>query len=100
MDQINEIDSSHLFISDNVELFYFLADRPAYALPISYDNYTQQARQDYDQQVAATQERLDKGAVIVLFYPQGDRSQVLARLDVVQLNEFPQAVFYIKSSQN
>ena len=100
VDQINEIDSSHLFISDNVELFYFLADRPAYALPISYDNYTQQARQDYDQQVAATQERLDKGAVIVLFYPQGDRSQVLARLDVVQLNEFPQAVFYIKSSQN
>jgi hypothetical protein len=91
---LNQIDSSHLFISDNVELFYFLAERPAYAFPISYDNYTQQERQDYNDQIAKAKNRLEQGAIIVLFYPEEGQIKALDQLGVKTLYEFPQATFY------
>jgi 4-amino-4-deoxy-L-arabinose transferase-like glycosyltransferase len=91
---LNQIDSSHLFISDNVELFYFLAGRPAYAFPISYDNYTQQERQDFNDQIAKARNRLEQGAIIVLFYPEEGQKKALEQLGVETLYEFPQATFY------
>ncbi|OGO26519.1 MAG: hypothetical protein A2136_10570 [Chloroflexi bacterium RBG_16_54_11] len=91
---IDNIDASHLFISDNVELFYYLAGRPAYAFPISFDNYTQQERQDYEAQIAKARERLGKGAIIVLFFPEETQQRTLAQLGVQTLYEFPQAIFY------
>jgi hypothetical protein len=91
---LHEIDSSHLFISDNVELFYFLAGRPAYAFPISYDIYTQRARQDYEEQIAKAKDRLENGAIIVLFFPVEERQKALKQLGVEILYEFPQAVFF------
>jgi hypothetical protein len=91
---LNQIDSSHLFISDNVELFYFLAGRPAYAFPISYDNYTQQERQDYNDQITKARKRLEQGAIIVLFYPEEGQIKALEQLGVDVLYEFPQAIFY------
>jgi len=91
---LNQIDSSRLFISDNVELFYFLAGRPAYAFPISYDNYTQQERQDYNLQIAKAKNRLEQGAIIVLFYPEEGQKKALDQLGVETLYEFPQAIFY------
>jgi hypothetical protein len=96
---LNEIDTSHLFISDNVELFYYLAGRPAYAFPISYDHYTQQQRQDYEEQIAKAKDRLDKGAIIVLFYPDEEQQTVLKQLGVETLYEFPQAIFYHQPGQ-
>jgi len=96
---LNDIDNSHLFISDNVELFYFLAGRPAYAFPINYDNYTEQARQDYEQQIAKAKNRLDKGAIIVLFQPDEQRQKALEQLGVEKLYEFPQAIFYHQPGQ-
>jgi 4-amino-4-deoxy-L-arabinose transferase-like glycosyltransferase len=94
---LDSIDNSHLFISDNVELFYFLAGRPAYAFPISYDSYTQQARQDYTEQIARAKTNLDHGAIIVLFQPNAERENVLQQLGVDTLYKFPQAIFYQKS---
>ena len=91
---LNQIDSSHLFISDNVELFYFLAGRPAYAFPISYDNYTQQERQDYNSQISTAKDRLERGAIIVLFFPEEGQKKALEQLAVETLFEFPQAIFY------
>ena len=96
---LNEIDTSHLFISDNVELFYFLAGRPAYAFPIIYDNYTQQYRQDYAQQIATAENRLENGAIIVLFQPDEARQKALEQLNVKTLYQFPQAVFYNQPGQ-
>ena len=94
MQALNGIDSSHLFMSDNVELFYFLAGRPAYAFPISFDNYTQRAREDYAAQITKAKDRLENGAIIVLFVPTEERQKTLEQLGVDILYEFPQAVFY------
>jgi 4-amino-4-deoxy-L-arabinose transferase-like glycosyltransferase len=96
---LDSIDNSHLFISDNVELFYFLAGRPAYAFPISFDDYTQQARQDYAQQIARAKTNLENGAIIVLFRPDAERENVLQQLGVDTMYQFPQAVFYQNSGQ-
>lgn len=96
---LNEIETSHLLISDNVELIYFLAGRPAYAFPISYDNYTQQYRQDYDQQIVLAKARLNEGAIIVFFKPDEVQQEALKQINAVILNEFPQAVFYSKPGQ-
>ena len=96
---LNGIDKSHLFISDNVELFYFLAGRPAYAFPIKFDDYTQQARQDYSEQIARAKTRLENGAIIVLFQPNADRQNVLQQLNANTIYSFPQAIFYQKAGQ-
>ena len=96
---LDSIDNSHLLISDNVELVYYLAGRPAYAFPISFDSYTQQARQDYAEQIARAKTNLDHGAIIVLFQPNAERENALQQLGVDTMYKFPQAIFYQRSDQ-
>ncbi len=52
-------------VSNNPEMLYILAGRPAYVRPISYDHYQQAFRQDYEQQFQMLAEQLEMGGVFV-----------------------------------
>jgi hypothetical protein len=54
-------------ISDNPEMVYYLTDRPAYMIPIKYDDYQQAFREDFPEQIELARDRLAAGAVLVVF---------------------------------
>lgn len=82
-------------ITNNPELIYVLSDRPAYMRPIPFDHYQQERREDYQHQLEATEERLQEGAVFVVFRPveAADRATI-EFAQVEKLGSFAHAVFY------
>jgi hypothetical protein len=97
---LRELGQDRPLISNDIELIYVLADRPAYRFPIEYDHYQQAVRDDLDEQIQFTREQLNDGGVIVLF----DAAALDAELEIVQLLgaipllEFEGAYFF--SGQN
>lgn len=92
---LQELPEDTLIITNNLELVFIFAERPAYALPIPYDHYTETARADFDEQVALASQRLDEGAVI-MFYGEPDDSdlEVIDLLDVQVIQQFYQSTLY------
>ena len=90
-----DLDPERRLISNNVELVYVLADRPAYAFPIAYDHYVQEARADFEKQLDTARQRLADGAVIVYFgSPEAEDQEILDALNASPWRELPQATFY------
>ena len=82
-------------ISDNPELVYFLIDRPAYMIPIKFDVYQQESRADYAQQIELARDRLEAGAILVVFgEPSAEEAETLDLLAVTALETHPEAVIY------
>jgi hypothetical protein len=82
-------------ISDNPEMVYYLIDRPAYMIPIKFDLYQQEFRQDYPEQIELARERLAGGSVLVVFgAPSEEEAETIQRLGVMALHTYPDAVVY------
>jgi len=78
-------------VSNNPELVYILVGRPAYVRPISFDNYEQAERLDYEQQFATLSSQLGGGGVFVLFDElELDDRAFIDRLKLQPLESFPQ----------
>jgi hypothetical protein len=78
-------------VSNNPELVYILVGRPAYVRPISFDNYEQAVRSDYEEQFATLSSQLGSGGVFVLFDQlEPDDQAFIDRLDLQPLESFPQ----------
>jgi hypothetical protein len=89
---LGRLDSSDSIISNNPELVYVLSARAAYIIPIQYDPYTLAARQDFDQQIRATENRLADGAKVVIFGMPDEREQeVLKMLPLERFDTFDSA---------
>lgn len=92
--ELESMDPGRLLISNDIELVYVLAGRPAHALPILFDHYIQREREDFDLQLALTKERLEGGAVIVFFGdPDPEEAEILHLLEVEPFQVFPGAEF-------
>ena len=82
-------------ITDNPEMVYYLMDRPAYMMPIKFDLYQQAFREDYNQQIELARDRLEAGAVLVVFgEPSKDEAEALRLLEVLPLQTYDEAVVY------
>jgi len=95
VEMLESIEGSALIISNDPEMVFIFVDRPAYQLPLKVDYHTTQEREDYQQQVEATREKLNQGGVIVLFTPMTEReSEVIELLNAELLDTFIGSAFY------
>jgi hypothetical protein len=95
VEMLESVKRSAPIISNDPEMVYIFADRPAYLLPLKVDYHTTQEREDYDQQIEATREKLIQGGLIVIFSPMTEREfEVVELLDVELLDEFYGSAFY------
>jgi hypothetical protein len=82
-------------VSNNPEMVYILTGKPAYVRPISYDQYQEQPRDDYRQQLEFTKRVLDHGSVFVVFdQPEADDTRLIEFAGLVQIDRTPNARFY------
>jgi hypothetical protein len=82
-------------LSENPEMVYFLIGRPAYAMPIKFDQYRQVFREDFAQQLELAGDRLKAGAILVVFGdPSDEQAEVIRLLGVTPLQTFEGAVVY------
>jgi hypothetical protein len=95
LDLAQDLRAAPVVITDNPEMVYYLADRPAYMMPIKYDQYQQAFRQDYPQQIDLAHDRLEAGAVLVIFgEPSADEAEAIDLLKVSALRTYAGAVTY------
>jgi hypothetical protein len=93
--RLEAVDKSKPIISNDPEMVYILINRPAYMMPIQYDFNANVEREDFDQQVEATREKLRRGGVIVLFSPMTQAEMEVANiLDAKLLDSFLGSLFY------
>lgn len=82
-------------VSNNPEMIYVLVDRPAYVRPISYDQYQNAPRQDYEQQLAFIADQMERGAAFVVFDQlEPDDLALIGGLGLQLVAEYPQACIY------
>jgi hypothetical protein len=92
---LRAIDSEIPIISNNPEMVFILAGRPAYLLPIRFDAYSQTERADYEKNVRANRRRLEEGAVLVILgNPDEGALQAMDDLNVTPIRGFSSAMFY------
>jgi len=92
---LSEIDPSTPIISNNPEMIFILANRPAYLLPIRVDAYTQSEREDYEQNIKANRRRLEDGAILVILgNPDEGALEAMNDLNVTPLQGFSAAMFF------
>jgi hypothetical protein len=88
---IRHVPAALPLVSNNPELVYILVGRPAYVRPISFDNYQQAARADYEQQFQVLKEQLRGGGVFVLFDElEPDDQAFIDRMGLRPQQDFPQ----------
>lgn len=93
--KLQSIDLSTPIISNDPERVYILVDRPAYLLPLEVDYHTTREREDFDQQLQATREKLSLGGVIVMFTPMSEsESDVVNLLGAEPLYMSNRCIFY------
>jgi hypothetical protein len=66
---LSSIDPGRVILTNNPEIYYVLTDHPAYVRPIRYDQYQDELRQDYQEQLEAAKARMEAGARLVIFRP-------------------------------
>jgi hypothetical protein len=92
---LDAIGPDRTLISNNPEIVYILIDRPAYVRPIRYDQYQDAYRQDYEDQLEATKERIAAGARLVIFRPLEETDLVtIEYTGAEELASFPHAAIY------
>jgi hypothetical protein len=92
---LEQLEPDQPILSNNPELVYILASRPAYVRPIRYDHYQERFRQDYEEQLQSAQEKLSAGGVLLIFKPvEAVDEVVIKRSGVVELADYDQAVIF------
>lgn len=92
---LQQVGPEQPILSNNPELVYVLADRPAYARPIRYDHYQEAFREDFESQLRAAEEKLEAGGVYVVFHPvEAVDEQTLEFTGAEKLVSYDQATFY------
>jgi hypothetical protein len=87
-------------VSNNPEMIYILTEKPAYVRPISYDQYQEQPRDDYQRQLEFTKGVLEHGSVFVVFdKPETDDTRLIEFAGLVQIDRTPNARFYALAGQ-
>ena len=95
VEALRNIDPDQTIISNNPEMAFILADRPAYLLPIRVDAYTQREREDYSQNIASNRKRMESGAILVIFgNPDEGALEAMNDLNVTPLQGFNSAMLY------
>jgi hypothetical protein len=85
-------------VSNNPEMVYILTGKPAYVRPISYDQYQEQAREDYQQQLRDITAILNKGSVFVVFEQlEADDTSLIDYAGLVEIDQTPHAFFFALS---
>ena len=98
VDHLERIPEKVPIISNNPEMIYILAGRPAYVRPISFDPYRGELREDYQKQFAQLETQLASGAVFVVFDEiEADDQEVIERFNLQLLGEYPAARIYGQS---
>jgi hypothetical protein len=92
---LSQVSPGEPIISNNPEMVYILSGRSAYMRPILFDVYQLKYREDYEQQLADAQAKLDQGGVLILFGPLDDEEKnVLGALRVAPAETFEGATAY------
>ncbi len=92
---LKTLDQSAPIISNNPELVYILSDRFAYMRPIHFDVYSLEYREDFEQQIEATRDKLNRGGVLVIFGAPNDMDrEVIDLLGVEVIDTFYGSAFY------
>jgi hypothetical protein len=82
-------------ISNNPEMVYVMANRLAYMWPISFDRYRLEEREDFQDQIEATKEKLNRGGVLVVFgWPEETENLVYDILGAEPLDTFIDVTFF------
>lgn len=96
VDIIQAQDADDPIISNNPEMVYYLADRPAYMKPIKFDVYQRQERADFPEQIALATERLRNGSIFVFFdEPSAEEEEILGILPVKPIYQTPRVTIYV-----
>lgn len=92
---LEALDPEAPIITNNPEMVYLMANRPAYMWPIAFDSYTLEERADYDAQLEGTREKLHQGGVLVVFgWPLGTEELVFDVLEAERLETFIDVHFF------
>jgi hypothetical protein len=92
---LGRIPAESPIVSNNPELIYVLVGRPAYVRPIHYDPYQAEYRDDYELQFAQLEDQLGRAGVFVVFDElEADDREVIDRLDLELIQEYPTASIY------
>ena len=98
VEMLEKIDSDVPIISNDPETVYIFSGRPAYMLPVRYDANTGKEREDFIEQVEATEQKLKLGGVLVLFSPIKDAEfEVVELLHADLIDVFHGSMFYAYS---
>jgi hypothetical protein len=93
--KIEERGESIPIISNNPEMVYYLADRPAYMKPIHYDPYQQTFREDFDEQIQLARDRLTAGSIFVFFdEPSEEEREILDMLEAAPILSTSRVTIY------
>jgi hypothetical protein len=89
VEAIQSLDPETIIVANNPEMAYALAGRPAYMMPILQDASTGDTREDFDQQIEATREKLEKGGVLFIFGAMSTHDrEVIERLEAEPVGVF------------
>jgi hypothetical protein len=92
---LQAIEPERPIVTNNPELLYVLAERPAYLLPFRFDVYTQSERADYLDDIGATRARLESGGVLVILgAPDEQALQAMEDLNVTPVGGVAGTLFY------
>ncbi|MDF1499253.1 MAG: hypothetical protein P1P76_02145 [Anaerolineales bacterium] len=95
IDIIKAQEADDPIISNNPEMVYYLADRPAYMKPIKFDVYQRQEREDFPEQIELATERLRNGSIFVFFdEPSPEEEEILGILPVKPIYQTPRVTIY------
>jgi hypothetical protein len=92
---LESLDRTKPIISNDPEMVFVFLNRPAYMLPIIYDFNTEKERNDFDEQIEATRDKLDRGGMLVLFSPMKENDfMVVDILGAELMDTFLGSSFY------
>jgi len=95
VEEFEKLDPEAPIISNNPELVYVMAKRTAYMWPIAFDHYKLEEREDYQEQIEATREKLLRGGVLIVFgWPEGTEDVVFDLLGAERLSDFIDVTFF------
>jgi 4-amino-4-deoxy-L-arabinose transferase-like glycosyltransferase len=95
---LHAIEPSRPLLTNDYEAVYFLAGRPPYGLPQTYNNFTGEQTDDlaaYDAEMAKMEQLLTQGAVLVAYNADGSPAVDALTPKLVRWQTFGTIVFYV-----
>lgn len=67
IDKLEDLPEDTVIITNEVEKIYILTGRESFMVPIWFNAYTNEPREDFEQQMKGMRQKLSEGAILVLF---------------------------------